>query len=137
MDSLIIPPTNDSPEVKFDTTTYRFSIIGESRPENAGKFYDPIINWLTEFENILYWRKHEMKDNSSTVVFVFKLDYFNSTSAKHIMDILLMIKRFIGQGYKVNVEWQYDKYTEDMLDAGTEFSNMIGLNFKFVEIDVD
>lgn len=135
MDSLIIPPTNDSPEIKFDINTYRFSIIGESRPENAGKFYDPIINWLTEFENILYWRKHEMKDDSCTVVFVFKLDYFNSTSAKHIMDILLMIKRFIGQGYKVNVDWQYDKYTEDMLDAGKEFSNMIGLNFNFIEVE--
>ncbi len=133
MDSLIIKSTDDSPEVNFDPIVNILSISGESRPENAGKFYTPVIDWLIKFEGILYWRKNEMKDNTSTVVFKFKLDYFNSTSAKHIMDILLVLKKYIEQGYKVTVEWHYDKHSEDMQDSGNEFSKMVGVDFSFVE----
>jgi len=133
MDSLIIEGTEDSPAVMFDASTNRFVISGESRPENAGKFYTPLIDWLLQFEGIAYWRKHEMKDDS-TLVFVFKLDYFNSTSAKYIMDILLLVKKFATQGYKVGIEWHYDKRGEDILDAGKEFSDMVDLKFDLIEI---
>ena len=133
MDSLIIEATEDSPAVMFETSSNRFIISGESRPENAGKFYAPIINWVIEFEGIAYWRKHEMKDDS-TLVFVFKFDYFNSTSAKYIMDILLIIKKFATQGYNVNIEWHYDKRGEDILDAGKEFSDMDELEFEYIAI---
>jgi hypothetical protein len=133
MDSLIINSTEDSPEIRFDTTTNIFIISGESRPENAGKFYAPIINWLNDFEGILYWRRHEMKDSSGSISFIFKLEYFNSTSAKCILDVLLVLKKFVDQGYKINVEWHHDKHGEDILDSGKEFAIMVGMNFKFVE----
>ncbi|MFY9310670.1 MAG: DUF1987 domain-containing protein [Bacteroidia bacterium] len=133
MDALIIKATDDSPEVNFDPTTNILSISGESRPENAGKFYAPVIDWLVNFEGLLYWRKHEMKDNSSNVVVKFRLEYFNSTSAKNILDVLLILKRYIDQGYKVSVEWHYDKFSEDILDTGNEFSKMTGVDFTFVE----
>ena len=131
MDSLIIEATEDSPKILFDTVSNRFVISGESRPENAGKFYTPVINWIIKFEEELQRRK-ETKDDS-TIIFVFKLDYFNSTSAKYIMDILLIIKKFVDQGYKINMEWHYDKRDDDMLDAGNEFSDTVDLKFNFIE----
>ena len=91
MDSLIIEATEDSPKVVFDSTTNRFTISGESRPENAGKFYSPLINWIVSFEEILAKRKTDNNDETP-LVFVFRLDYFNSTTAKYIMDILLVLK---------------------------------------------
>jgi hypothetical protein len=134
MDSLVIEQTNDSPAINFDTNSNRFIISGESRPENAIKFYEPIVKWLTNFEGILYWRKQELKDNAGTVIFIFKLDYFNSTSAKHIMDVLLVLKKYTTVGYKINIEWHYSKLGgDDMLDAGQEFSSMLGLTFNFIE----
>ncbi len=132
MDSLIIEATEDSPKILFDTASNRFTISGESRPENAGKFYTPVINWIVKFEETLAKRKNELKDESP-LVFVFKLDYFNSTSAKYIMDILLVLKKFADEGYKINVEWHYDKRDDDMLDAGNEFSDTVDLKFDFIE----
>ncbi len=132
MDSLIIEATEDSPKIQFDTISNRFVISGESRPENAGKFYTPVINWIIKFEEELQKRKQEGKGDSS-IIFVFKLDYFNSTSAKYIMDILLIFKKFVDQGYKINMEWHYDKRDDDMLDAGNEFSDTVGLKFDFIE----
>ena len=132
MDSLIIEATEDSPKILFDTASNRFIISGESRPENAGKFYTPVINWIVKFEERLAWRKNEMKDETPLVC-VFKLDYFNSTSAKYIMDILLVLKKFVDEGYKVSVEWHYDKRDDDMLDAGNEFADTVDMKFDFIE----
>jgi len=132
MDSLIIEATEDSPKIIFDIVSNRFIISGESRPENAGKFYTPVINWIIKFEEVLYLRKNESKEDSS-LVFIFKLDYFNSTSAQYIMDILLIIKKFVEQGYKINIEWHYDKRDDDMLDAGNEFSDTVDLKFDFID----
>ncbi|MES2592424.1 MAG: DUF1987 domain-containing protein [Bacteroidota bacterium] len=133
MDSLIIEATEDSPKILFDTASNRFTISGESRPENAGKFYTPVINWIVKFEETtLAVQKSENKEGSP-LAFVFKLDYFNSTSAKYIMDILLILKKFSDQGYKINVEWHYDKRDDDMLDAGNEFSDTVDLKFDFIE----
>lgn len=131
MDPLIIEATADSPAVMFNASTNRFIISGESRPENAGKFYSPVIDWIMKLEAMAFYRKQEMQDDS-TLFFVFKLDYFNSTSAKYIMDILLIIKKLIGKGYKINIEWHYDKRGDDILDAGNEFSKMIGLKFDII-----
>jgi hypothetical protein len=128
MDSLIIEATEDSPKVNFDTTSNRFTISGESRPENAGKFYTPVINWIVKYEESLTGKK-----DTTTLVFVFKLDYFNSTSAKYIMDILLVLKKFVDDGLTVNVEWHYDKRDDDMLDAGNEFSDTVDMKFEYIE----
>jgi hypothetical protein len=132
MDSLIIAGTDDSPSVILDTTTNHFVISGESRPENTSKFYAPVIDWLLKFENILYWHKNESEKNIK-LAFTFKFDNFNSTSAKYIMDIVLILKGFVEKGYDVKIQWHYDKRDEDMLDAGKEFSDMVDLKFDFIE----
>ena len=131
MNSLIIKATDDSPGVVFDTSSNRFTIAGESRPENAGKFYTPIINWVSDLEETLRKQKEETKENSK-LVFVFKLDYFNSTSAKYIVDMLLSLKKIAKQGHIIGIEWHYDKRGDDMLDAGKEFADMVGLKFDLV-----
>ncbi len=132
MDSLIINQTEDSPQITFDINSNRFMISGESRPENAGKFYTPIIKWIEDFESILYWRKNESTNNAK-VTFVFKLDYFNSTSAKYIADIISIIKKLVSNDYKIEIEWHYDKRDDDLLDAGKEFAEIYNVNFNFIE----
>ena len=132
MDSLIIAKTEDSPSVELDTASNHFIISGESRPENTGKFYAPIIDWIVKFENILYWHKNESTNNFK-LTFTFKLNYFNSTSSKYILDIIMVLKGFVTKGYNVTIQWYYDKRDEDMLDAGKEFSDLADLKFEFIE----
>jgi len=131
MDSLIIEGTEDSPAISFDTKVNRFVISGKSRPENTGKFYNPVINWISTFEEMVSSRKEQMVDNSVNV-FVFKLEYFNSISAKYIADIIIILKRFAEKGNKINIEWHFSKLDDDMLDIGKEFSDMIDLKFDFI-----
>jgi len=126
MDSLRIEATEDSPFVNLDFAANKLLISGESRPENASKFYAPVLKWIGDMEALL----PNQKETSS---FVFKLDYFNSISAKYIMDIILVLKKYIDKGYKVNIEWHYDKRDDDMLDAGKEYADAAAIKFDFIE----
>ena len=83
MEALRIEATEFTPEVIMDPASNVFEITGESRPENAGKFYKEILDWLDNYYNLRYWK--DSKFSGVEAVFEFKLDYFNSTSAKFIV----------------------------------------------------
>lgn len=132
MKSLIIEGTEDSPSVKFDVNEGRFVISGKSRPENTGKFFNPLINWINEFYETMPAQTDQLADNS-TIVFVFKLDYFNSISAKYILDIIFALQGFVSKGNKISIEWHSAKLDVDMIETGKEFSNMVNLKFDFIQ----
>lgn len=126
MNSLKIEATEDSPFVDFDLNARKLLISGESRPENASKFYAPVIEWIGGIAG-------EVTSDKEAITVVFKLDYFNSISAKYIMDIILVFKKYIDNGSKINIQWHYDKRDDDMLDAGKEYAEAAGLKFEFIE----
>ncbi|MCE9540325.1 MAG: DUF1987 domain-containing protein [Bacteroidetes bacterium] len=132
MKSLIIEGTEDSPSINFDVNSCQFVISGKSRPENTGKFFSPLINWINEFYETVSSQKGQIADNS-TIVFVFKLDYFNSISAKYILDIIFALQGLVSKGHKINIEWHAAKLDIDMLETGKEFSNMVNLKFDFIQ----
>ena len=133
MTALRIDPSDFSPKVILDPTQNLFEFSGESRPENTSKFYVPILQWLEQYQNILYWEKDKM-NNSPTKVFEFKFDYFNSTSAKFIMDILMQLDKMAQENYPIKAKWYYDKRDEDMKESGEEFSKLLKkLAIEFVE----
>lgn len=132
MESLIIEGTEDSPSVKFDVNSGQFVISGKSRPENTVKFFSPIMDWITKFYTTPPPQKDQMIDNPP-VVFVFNLEYFNSISAKYILDIIFALKGFVSEGNKIGIEWHFAKLDDDMLETGKEFSNMVNLKFDFIE----
>src|SRR5437868_11633186 len=106
MEPLLIEADDDSPKVILDDQQQVFLFEGESRPQHAFKFFQPIINWITEYGKILYWQKEHFEKNRR-MTFQFKLTYFNSTSAKFIGDILLLLEGFCKEGYEVRVKWFY------------------------------
>lgn len=132
MNQLIINSTAESPEVNFDLKSRIFTIGGESRPENAGTFYKPIIHYISNLSFELALTNNETT-NSLPLNFIFKYAYFNSTSAKYIADIFKNISELIEKGNAVNIDWYYDKRDEDMLDAGTEFSELFNLKIQLLE----
>ena len=132
MESLIIEGTEDSPSVKFDINSYRFVIAGRSRPENTGKFFAPIINWITEFYETALPQKNKSA-NSSPIVFIVQLEYFNSISAKYILEIIFALKTFASEHSKILIEWHFTALDEDMLETGKEFASMVNLQFDFIK----
>ncbi len=132
MNPLKIEATEFSPTVILSSEIPLFEISGESRPENTGKFYTPIIDWLNQYKETLIANKDKTA-NSRDLVFEFKFDYFNSTSAKYIMDILYQLDKYHAEGLNPKIKWYYDAMDEDMKEAGEEFAKLIKTPIEFIE----
>ena len=124
MSPLIIEPGDSSPKVVLDPTNNIFELSGESHFENTSKFYIPILTWLDQYQSALHQEKDKSRQEDLRM-FEFKLNYFNSTSAKFIMDILMRLDKIAGDGWNVKARWYYDKRDEDMKESGEGFSMLL------------
>lgn len=130
MNNLIIEPTSTSPKVIFDYGRNLFEISGESRPEDVHKFYRPILQWLDDFGQDL----SKQKDSNIPYEFNFNFEYFNSSSAKFILDFCKKLNTLRSAGNNIIVKWHYEEDDDDMHEVGHEMSRISKLPFEFIEI---
>ncbi len=131
---LYIAPKNNSPEIIFSPDENIFRISGISLPEDVKSFYSPVMEWLEIFVNDVLDGEYKFSNNNP-LKFVFCLQYFNSSSAKFIFDIITELKKLIEDNIAVIIEWQYEKGDPDQKEAGEEISELAGVNFSFTEIN--
>lgn len=131
MQAIKIEQTKDSPLVILDHENNIFEISGESRPENVKIFYEPILIWLNDYKSYLFWLK-ENYQTEPKVNFKFCLEYFNSTSAKFLLDVLCALSVIKKEGANITIQWHYDEMDEDILDSGKEFALMANVDIDFV-----
>ena len=117
MSQFHIPATRSTPELFLDTEKGVYRVIGHSIPENAGKFYTPVLEWLRE--NISGIR--------SGSVFEFCLPYFNSASLKALYMMLMEVKKESEKGKEFEVDWYIEDDDDFMTDAAETFSEMVGI----------
>jgi hypothetical protein len=129
MRKLIIDRTMSTPEVILDPENKIFMISGESRPADVWQFYNNIILWLDDFSTSLI----DSGSIDKTMEFNFNLEYFNSSSAKSILDICKILSGLRNSGIDLKVNWHYVKNDFDMLEVGKEISNIVKFPFSFVE----
>ncbi len=129
MRKLIIDRTNNSPEVILDPEKKIFMISGESRPPDVWQFYNGIISWLDDFSSSVV--DSDVIDDK--MEFNFNLEYFNSSSAKSILDICKILSGLRSRGVDLKVNWHYEKNDSDMLEVGKEMSNIVKFPFSYVE----
>lgn len=125
---LIIDKTNTTPEVVLDPEKKIFMISGESRPSDVREFYDRIISWLIDFRQE-FTNSNDRKD---PVNFGFNLEYFNSSSAKLIIDICKIVSSLKLNGFNVTINWYHDKEDVDMLEVGKEISEIVKVPFEYI-----
>lgn len=132
MKPLYVEESGATPKVVLDAEKNDFLMQGCSRPEDVRAFYYPIINWLTDFSDTI--------DDSAIsrfkdypLVFNFKFDYFNSSSAKFILDILLLLNEIYKKEINIVIRWHYDTADDDMREVGEELSDVVDFNFEYIE----
>lgn len=111
---LNVPRTTDTPEVILDAVQGRFEIAFRSYPEDATAFYNPLLEWLSNYS----------KQPNNETTFHFNLEYFNTSSAKQLFKILVILQELSSRS-KVTVNWFYHKEDADMMAAGERFSKLI------------
>jgi len=129
MRKLIIEKTSITPKVVLDPEKNVFLIAGESRPHDVREFYGPILSWLEEYSN------HLLKQEDIKEPFIFCLDfaYFNSSSAKMILDLCKYLVALSNKGINLQVKWFHEKGDGDMLEVGKEMSRIVKFPFEYIE----
>jgi len=122
MESLYVEKTKSTPEIQFDIRNNKLRIEGQSYPENAFKFYEPIFAWLDE---------HLQEFEREVVLEIyFYMPYINTSSSKCIMMLLEKLDNAYREGRKIAVRWYYDIENETALECAEEFKEDLTLPFE-------
>jgi hypothetical protein len=87
MEKLILEASAKTPEVVFDPTAGTLLLKGRSIPENSIEFYKPLNDWIDSYA----------ANPGSQTVIEMKLEYFNTSSSKCILDLFKKSKTFTIQ----------------------------------------
>lgn len=124
MERLYIEATEETPEVILDAEQNKFSISGRSLPEDSIAFYRPIFDWIEQFT----------PEASQDVDFEFFMEYFNTSSAKQIAKILVLLEK-LNDNVFVQVIWKYHAEDTDMMESGMRFSKLLSIEFELREVE--
>jgi hypothetical protein len=122
MEPINIAKTSRTPRVDFDFFGNQFVISGESYPEDVSTFYGPLLEKFTEFLN---------NTNNSEVNFRFELIYFNSSTAKIVMELFEALEEAATSGNQVVITWVYEAGDDNIKELGEEFAEELS-NASFI-----
>ena len=124
METISLESTKKTPMVLLDPSG-KIRIGGRSIPEDASKFFDGILNWILDYVN---------NPQDSTVIDI-ELEYFNSGSAKFVMQILRELSELIHNGKELKVNWYYEEGDDDILERGEYYASILDLEINFIETE--
>lgn len=122
MNSLYQSKTPRTPEITLDPKQGIFEIEGRSIPENSVEFYQPLMKWMDAYR----------QEPNLQTKFVVKLEYFNTSSSKCLIDILRKLEKIYTDGKDVVLEWHYDEDDDDMRESGEDFKEILKLPISMI-----
>jgi hypothetical protein len=125
MEKYSVSARDISPEIQLDSVSGYMHLTGTSIPENSEEVYRPVLNWLKS-----YATKPAGKSNLDV-----RLDYFNTSSSKFLMEILRLLKQIKDAGHEVTIRWFYYEDDPDMLEAGQDFMDIVGMDMEMVILE--
>ncbi|MGB3466814.1 MAG: DUF1987 domain-containing protein [Cyclobacteriaceae bacterium] len=127
MEKIFLEPTKVTPLVNFDPNEGILELKGRSSPENSIQFYAKIIEGLEEF----------IVSGEGEFVATFAFEYFNTSSSKCLFDVFKRLSKIDAAGKDLTINWYYEEDDDDMMEAGEDYSDLLGLDFNFMEIEED
>ena len=123
LEPILIQQTSDTPRVELDKERGVFEFSGKSLPEDVIKFFSPVQEWFSRYS----------EDPNPETEISFHLDYFNSSSARIIVKILIGLEAINGNKSNVHITWYYTENDEVMYDRGLELKSVLNLPFTVEE----
>jgi hypothetical protein len=119
MNTLDLQETSSTPSIRYEGSN-KLVIKGRSLPEDVVKFYQPVFEWA---DNL----------NVDTLIVEITLEYMNSASSKHLLNLLKLLDA--NNGIKdLQINWYYEKGDEDALEDGQTFEEfLLKAHFNFHE----
>lgn len=126
MQTFQLEATRTTPFVRLSPAEGLFEIRGKSHSEDSLSFFRRILEKLSAYSS-----------TEKTLTAHMLLEYFNTSSAKCLFDVMKALDRLRLQGYDVHVKWYYEEEDYDMVEIGEDYADLTKVNFHFVELDED
>ncbi len=117
---LYIEPADDLPGVILDPKKNDFRIWGRILPEDGAKFFQPILDWVEKY----------IENPNEETIFYFRLDYYNSSTARMLTKLIVILEQIQETNNKVKVVWEHDEDDEVMQERGEELKSISYLPFE-------
>ncbi|MFN0030857.1 MAG: SiaC family regulatory phosphoprotein [Flavobacteriales bacterium] len=119
-----IPQTVKTPWIVIDTFRSHMIISGRSIPEEANKFYEPILQAVDMLRYV---------NGINKFVIRIQLEYFNTTSSHNILKLFKSFEEF---PVPVTIEWYYEEDDDEKLDVedlSKEYNAKPGFKFEIID----
>jgi len=113
MERINIAKTARTPQIDFDFASNEFVIAGESYPEDASTFFGPLLERITKYFSGL---------SDAEISFRFEMIYFNSSTAKIVMELFEALEETAASGNQVTITWVYEAGDDNIKELGEEFA---------------
>jgi hypothetical protein len=100
-------------------------VKGRAIHENIISFFQPVEAWVNEY----------IKTPADVTCIDISLEYFNSASAKLLIQLFQKILYVQLKNKKFLVNWYYEEGDEDILERGEYFSSVLDIPFNFIKIN--
>jgi hypothetical protein len=125
MEKLELKGSPKTPDILLDGDSGQIKLTGRSIPENSIEFFDPIYLWIDTY----------CESPCSETVLDVRLEYFNTSSSKCLLDIFKKFEKINGNRSHVRVNWYFERYDEDMAEAGEDYQAIVDLPFDIIEVE--
>lgn len=110
--------TIKTPKIILDVEKELFEFSGKSVPEDAAKFYEPVLAWIDAYVQDQPLQKS---------VVTFRMGYFNTTTSKIILGIVQKLAKIKKE---VVIKWYYAEEDEEMQEYGEVLEEITRLKFE-------
>ena len=108
--------TKNCPGIYYEKGADTLFIKGRSIPENPESIFKPLRDWVATFFA-----------SSEALKMSIILEYINSGSSKHLIEMLKTLKQYQEEGKHLDITWYYEEDDEAILELGEHFRDTSGL----------
>ncbi len=117
---IFIEGTQNTPRILFNEKASSWVVSGRSYNKEPLSSYQPLIAWL------------ETLNGPGSYSFEFKLEFFDTSSFKVIVDILSYLQKKYSENLDLSIKWFYESDDEDMRDSGESLKEIIRLPVELI-----
>lgn len=121
--NITISATEDTPFINLDSGNGRLEITGKALPEDSLAFFKPVYDWLNDY----------FKSPATTTELHLQLDYINSSSTRHLFNIISSLQDLLDNQKSAKVIWHCKSDDEMMKTKGEELQSIVDIPFEIIE----
>ena len=123
MEEYILEATEKFPEIHLKEGLV--SIQGRSIPEDPGKAYKPIIDWV----------KNYVKKPAQYTEVRIKIEYSDTSSTKNIFDMLKVLAYCRNTNPRIEMvfNWVYERGDAEIIELGEFMESKLNVMFNYIE----